>query len=74
MPSLRAEMEACAFISSTKPRVALVMRSATMIQKSIHEPSNAERSPAISIIAGMAPTNCIANKRHSCARKAGHGA
>mmetsp|Transcript_23918 Transcript_23918/g.61085 ORF Transcript_23918/g.61085 Transcript_23918/m.61085 type:complete len:248 (+) Transcript_23918:2148-2891(+) len=61
MPSLRAEMEACALTSSMKPRVALVMRSAKMIQKSTHEPSTAERRPAISIMAGIVPTNCIAN-------------
>ena len=54
-------MEACAFISSTKPKVAFVMSRAKMIQKSSHEPRTAERRPAISIIAGMVPTNCIAN-------------
>mmetsp|Transcript_14065 Transcript_14065/g.37027 ORF Transcript_14065/g.37027 Transcript_14065/m.37027 type:complete len:250 (-) Transcript_14065:52-801(-) len=64
-PSLSAEIDACAFISSTKPRVALVMSRAKMIQKSIHEPSDAARRPAISIIAGIVPTNCIANMRQS---------
>mmetsp|Transcript_5554 Transcript_5554/g.11591 ORF Transcript_5554/g.11591 Transcript_5554/m.11591 type:complete len:234 (-) Transcript_5554:110-811(-) len=65
MPSLRAAIDACAFISSTKPRVALVIRRATIIQKSTHEPRTAERMPATSIIAGMVPTNCIANIRQS---------
>ena len=64
-----AAIEACAFISSMKPRVALVMRSAKMIQKSSHEPSTAERRPAISIIAGIAPTNCLANIFQSCTQK-----
>mmetsp|Transcript_5057 Transcript_5057/g.11624 ORF Transcript_5057/g.11624 Transcript_5057/m.11624 type:complete len:224 (-) Transcript_5057:152-823(-) len=60
-PSLRAEMDAWAFISSTKPRVALVMSRAKMIQKSRYDPRERASRPAISIIAGMVPTNCMTN-------------
>ena len=65
MPSLSAEIDACAFISSMKPRVALVMRSAKMIQKSMYDPRISDSRPAISIIAGIVPTNCMANMRQS---------
>ena len=55
MPSLSAEMDACAFISSTKPRVALVINRQKMIQKSRYEPSERARRPANSICgAGVA--------------------
>jgi len=36
-----------------------------MIQKSMYEPSEKASTPAISIISGMVPTNCMANIFHS---------